>query len=214
MTNDVFPNWLSTIPNFGKMPLYSTKLRMMLSIGSYVLIQPQSTDEAVVIRIVDYVGENVSCNVFDLLQSSECRINTSAKAYGMNELVQTCKKCTITINAIKDIVFLFTLNDVESGKVTHGGIRNCFLVRYRRNHLLELENVGYTYTFPCQSPLHIHFRTSTAAIIWNGVIAIQDVLWKIMNTESQNQLLNSPKIPANIDTVYCGITYFTDAAIL
>lgn len=63
----------------------------------------------------------------------------------------------------------------------------------------NVERVGYSYTFPCQIPLHIFFRSSTALTIWNGIIIIQDVLWKIMNTESPKQVMQSDKIPALIN---------------
>jgi hypothetical protein len=198
--NDCFANWLATIPNYGKMPLYATKLKMLVSIGSYVLLQLNVVDDPTVVRIVDYVGDVITCNVFESLQSTHATMRcTSALAYGMKETVQTRKKHSTTINEIIDLAFVFTLSDVEAGKVTHAGIRNCFLLRYRSNNDV-LENVGYTYTFPCESPMHIHFRSSSSNTVWNGIVGLQDIMWKIMNTVSQKQITNSPKIPAHIDT--------------
>lgn len=195
-----FNDWLSTIPNYGKFPFYSTRMKMLISIGSYVVITAAIPEDRLVARIVDYDGEQLVCNIFDALDASVALTCDSRNAYGMTEIIQTRKKWITTINKVIDLAFVFSLSDVDAGFVNHGGINNCYLIRYRRLNE-EIEDIGCTYSFPCQSPMHIHFRKSTSRIIWNGIMSLQEVLWKVLNTETQKQVTYSDKIPVNVDTI-------------
>lgn len=165
------------------------------------------TEDRVVARIIDYDGDQVVCNLFDLLDPSKSLSCDSRNAYGMKEIIQTRKKQIITINKVFDFAFVFTLAEVDGGFVNHGGITNCFLIRYRSQNNV-LQDIGRTYTFPCESPMHIHFRKSTSRIIWNGIMSLQDVLWKVLNTETQKQLTYSDKIPVNLDTTLWDLLLF------
>lgn len=97
-----FSSWLATIPNYGKMPLYATKFKMLISIGSYVVIG------TTVACIVDHVGDRIILNLFEECDNSMTLSNECSKAYGMKEIVQTCKKKVTTINEVHDLAFVFT----------------------------------------------------------------------------------------------------------
>lgn len=99
----------------------------MISVGSYVVLQATPEFDEAVARVIDYDGDIVAFNLFEYIENLSTVRNAleedSRIVYGMKEVVQTCQKRMATINDVTDFAFLFTLQDVETGKVNHCGIK-------------------------------------------------------------------------------------------
>ena len=199
-----FDSWDLTTPHYELQPMCSKILRMMVSIGSSVLIRTESNNEkeVTIATIVSYTSDSeIVCVCYETIDKCKISVSpiTSGIGYGLQEVVKTKNKIVVKINDIIDYAFIFEINNLDEYVIDFGGICNCYLVRYQydNNELLEIQNF---LSFPCDSSHHQFWERSSMAIIWNGICCLQDTLWKVLNSVSEKQVM-SVRVPLRIDSI-------------
>lgn len=105
-------------------------------------------------------------------------------------------KISVSVDKIIDLAFIFSLDDMEDDVTNFFGISNCYLLRHQIDKGKH-EPIQHFVKFPCESDDYM-CCTSSVAKIWYDICSIQDVMWKIMNTESERQH-TSVRVPVQID---------------
>lgn len=224
LDNQQFGSWEETIPNYGQRPILSNTLRMMISIGSSVLIKKegrngvdeQNDDDVIVATIVSYQSETeVTCLMYKSIDELDCRSMISRMSigvgYGLREVLKTKQKIVVSIDEVIDFAFIFQIRNLEDDCINYGGISNCYLLRFQAEDGI-INDVEHHQRFPCDSPQH-RMHQSTMATIWHGISCLQDSLWKVLNSAAERQV-PIVRVPVNIDcTLMQYIEYRSDVVV-
>lgn len=207
-------SWESTYPNYLQSTIAVKNMRMNISVGSHVVVKVKTPLESniiseyaiggtIVVTIVSYTSDdNISCVLFRNAQSVKQSYNIpspimSGLGYGMNELFRTKYQVVISVDDIIDYAFIFSHDDIEQDVISYYGICHAYLVRFQFDNGV-VEPVEGFFKFPCESEPERFYERSHVAKIWYGVTRIQDGLWKVMNSESERQVM-VVRVPLNID---------------
>jgi hypothetical protein len=133
-----------TNASYNEFPVYATKFKCMLSIGTTVMISPDSLeevsqftikdmahDELVLVGLIlsyNHQGSTMKVNLFQYATSSNSNQQlaslTTGIAAGIKELVQTDYVIEVYLVSTIDVAFIFCIDDIICGKAYCQGIRN------------------------------------------------------------------------------------------
>lgn len=207
-----FDSWDLTTPHYELEPIRSRKLRMMISIGTSVIVKQgnpitnenNEDDEVTIATIVSLASDSkIVCVTYQTIDKLSSNTSISpipiGVGYGLQEVVKTRNKIIVTIEDVVDFAFIFRINNLDEDVIEYGGIRNCFLLRYQYEND-QLEDVQHFLCFPCDSCHHTFWDRSSMAIVWHGICCVQDALWKALNSVSERQV-TSVRVPLRIDAL-------------
>jgi hypothetical protein len=210
-------SWDSTQPSYGQYPILVRHLRMMVSVGTNVVVNVDerpdrerllefSGDGKLIATIVSYESDaDIICVLYQLAEATSALPNNlpapimGGFGYGLKELVKTRYKVVVRREDIIDFAFIFSLQDVEEDAINYFGITNCYLLRFQVDNGLHEDVIDYI-KFPCESDEYLLDDRSISANIWCGICRIQDAMWRVMNSESERQV-PIVRVPVLIDTV-------------
>ena len=201
-----------TNPDYKQFPLYSESLRLLISNGSYVLVDGEaitdnyhkSRNGELIVQLTSYdSSRNEMYGNLLLLLRNIRTLGTAVDKNGatvrririgiaadIEEVVKTSITVTASIPDIVDVCYVFNTDDVSSGNVFGLGIRNCYICRYSNldNNPLQLTEHDYEPPFVSDTPEHNeYFDECTSSVLWNGISSLQDVIWKALNRYAERQ---------------------------
>jgi hypothetical protein len=174
-------------PELSSFPFYVPNMQLMLSVGSYVILNGEgitnnqllNRNGKIIARVmsVDHCHGIILCSVLVLLSSVISTANvqighqqyinpfTTGIAAGVPEVTNCLYKVIASTADIEDVAFVFHITDFLNGRVYGQGISNCFLLRYNysiNNTLIPLE---YVSCFPSSYVDHCFFPVYSFYIV-------------------------------------------------
>ena len=166
------------IPSYKLFPLYSPRLKAMISIGSFVILKGNNNihnslknkEGNLVARVNshDKSNETIYCgiyiplsNVLHATDDTGSRVDTitTGLSAGILEVVRSTNNVQANSDDIEDICFVFEVSDVENGTAHGLGISNTYICRYHVEHNQSvLRNVDNHLKFASLHKDHIYFE--------------------------------------------------------
>jgi hypothetical protein len=177
-------------PRYGDPPIYVKQLRAYLSIGTFIIWKESTSHPPIIGQISESRAPRVVFRVYPLLDTMtwSCQVAriTTGEAAGVQEVVQSSDFCTIGLEEIQEIAFVFTESIIKKTGIILQGMGNGFVCRMTTLKA-ELEP-GSIYSFPSLLQEHkLLLDTCYAARVFEGIESLRDLMYSKLNTESERQ---------------------------